>query len=127
MPLLAACSFNSQQRIFPLSLEPEVAPTGLNGTNTTWTSFYLSWESIDPGFIPGILRNYRVSYEIQDPGFNQAYDGDVLVGTRSTSFNLTDLIGLTNYKITVSGVTVKDGPGVEVYLKTNEGGKLISV
>ena len=43
------------------------------------------------------------------------------------SVNLTGLIGLTNYKITVCGVTVKDGPGVEVYLKTKEGSKLISL
>lgn len=99
----------------------------MNGTNTTWTSFYLSWESIDPEFIPGILRSYRVSYEIQDPGFNQAYDGDILVDGQDTSVNLTGLIGLTNYKITVNGVTVKDGPGVEVYLKTKEGGKAISL
>ena len=68
-----------------------------------------------------------MSYEIQDPGFNQAYDGDILVDGQDISVNLTGLIGLTNYKITVRGVTVKDGPGVEVYLKTKEGGKLISL
>ena len=97
----------------------------LNGTNTTWTSFYLTWDPIDPEFIPGILRSYRVTYEIQDPGFHHAYDGSFSVDSHGTSVNLTGLIGLTNYKITVSGTTVEDGPVVEVYLKTKEGGELL--
>ncbi len=67
-----------------------------------------------------------MTYEIQDPGFNQAYDGTISVDGSDTSVNLTGLIGLTNYKITVSGVTVTDGPLAEVYLKTKEGGELIS-
>ena len=65
-----------------------------------------------------------MSYEIQDPGFNQAYDGSISVDSSDTSVNLTGLIGLTNYKITVSGVTIKDGPPVEVFLQTHEGGEL---
>ena len=109
--------------LYKIYLEPEVAPLSLNGTNVTWTSFYLDWESIDPSFIPGVLRSYRVSYEIQDPGFHHAYDGFILVDSNETSTNLTGLIGLTNYKITVSGVTVKDGPVIEMYLQTKEGGK----
>ena len=68
-----------------------------------------------------------MSYEIQDPGFNQAYDGSILVKSPDTSVNLTGLIGLTNYKITVSGVTVSDGPPIEMYLQTNEGGELGSI
>lgn len=61
-----------------------------------------------------------------DPGFNGAYDGEILVNSQATSVNLTGLIGLTNYKITVNGVTNKDGPIVETFLQTVEGGEIIS-
>ena len=108
-------------------LEPEVSPPTMNGTNVTWTSVYLAWDPIDPVFIPGVLKSYRVTYEVLDPEyrqFNHAYDGSILVDAQATSVNLTGLIGLTNYKVTVNGRTVKDGPIVQVNLKTVEGGEI---
>ncbi|XP_028409028.1 uncharacterized protein LOC114531613 isoform X2 [Dendronephthya gigantea] len=104
--------------------EPEVSPRSMNGTNATWTSVYLTWDPIDPTFIPGVLRSYRVTYEVLDPEyeqFNHSYDGSILVDAQANSVNLTGLIGLTKYKVTVNGRTVKDGPIVQVNLKTVEG------
>jgi hypothetical protein len=108
--------------------EPEVSPANLNTTNTTWSSFYLTWDSIDAFFIPGVLRSYRITYKIIDPAFDQfngAYDGSFLVDSWTTAVNVTGLIGWSNYEVMVNGVTVKDGPGNFTYLQTEEGSKII--
>ncbi|XP_028392900.1 uncharacterized protein LOC114517402 [Dendronephthya gigantea] len=103
---------------------PEVSPTNLNTTNVTWSSFFLTWDPIDPSFIPGILRSYHIKYKIIDPRFTQfngIYDGSLLVDGNTTSVNVTGLIGWTQYEVLVTGVTIKDGPANITYLQTEEG------
>lgn len=115
--------------IFLSYLAPEVPPTNLNTTNITSSSFYLTWDPIDPSQIPGILRQHRITYKVIDPGYNQfngSYDGSFLVDSQATSVNVTGLIGFTNYEVMVNGVTVIDGPGNFTYLQTEEGSKKIS-
>ena len=116
--------------LFLSYLAPEVSPSHLNTTNITWSSFFLTWDPIDPLFIPGILRSYRITYKIIDPSFSQfngAYDGSFLVDSHATSVNVTGLIGWTNYEVMVNGVTVSDGPGNLTYLQTEEGSKTILI
>ena len=113
---------------FVFSLAPEVSPTNLITTNITSSSLHLTWDPIDPSQIPGILRSYRITYKVIDPGysrFNGLYDGSFLVGSQPTSVNVTGLIGLTSYEVMVNGVTVIDGPGNFTYSQTEEGSKKI--
>lgn len=100
----------------------------MHTTNITTSSFYLTWNPIEPSQIPGILRSYRITYKVIDPGytqFNGLYDGSFLVDSLDTSVNVTGLIGLTNYEVMINGVTIIDGPGNFTYLQTEEGSKKI--
>ena len=105
-----------------------MSPVNLNTTNITWSSFYLTWDPIDPSYIPGVLRSYRITYKVIDPGyseFNGAYDGSFLIKSSLTAANVTGLIGWTKYEVMVNGVTVSDGPGNLTYLRTEEGSKTL--
>lgn len=86
----------------------------------------MTWDPIDPSFIPGILRSYRIKYKIIDSRFKQfngIYDSSLLVDGRTTSVIVTGLIGWTKYEVVVTGVTIKDGPENITYLQTEEGSK----
>lgn len=105
---------------------PSMAPLDVTASNRSSTAIYVGWSPIPRRFVHGILMGYHVHYINTDPeGFGDVSRGVHITETGRTSALIRGLLKFTNYRIQVSGFTVKgDGPRSDVVVvKTEEDGK----
>ena len=105
---------------------PSMAPLDVTASNRSSTAIYVGWSPIPQQFIHGILMGYHLHYINTDPeGFGDVSKGIHTIETGRTSALIQGLLKFTNYRIQVSGFTVKgNGPRSDVVVvKTEEDGK----
>jgi len=103
--------------------KPSARPSDVYANNRSSTATYVEWPPIPKHFIHGILLGYHITYTNMDPdGFGDVSTGVHATGAGSTSTVIQGLLKFTNYRIQVSGFTVKgDGPlSHAVVVRTDE-------
>ena len=83
---------------------PSSSPTELSVSQTTSTSFYLSWVEPLPVYQNGLIRQYLINVTELDTGNYYSYS------TTATEFTVAFLHPYYYYTCSVAAVTVAAGP-----------------
>ena len=94
------------------------APQNLTGTSLHSQSIFLSWSP--PSLPNGVIREYRVNVTEVETGiiFTE-------ITTHATTIALDSLHPYYNYRCQVSAYSVEVGPYVDIYIRTQEDGKML--
>ena len=99
---------------------PEQPPSNFSAEQITESSIELQWSSPPFYSVPGIIRQYNLTYRnlnYTDDHFTQLnFDATV------TSHTIENLIGLTLYEINITSSTIIFGPWDSIRVLTKEGG-----
>lgn len=111
--------------MFPV---PQVAPSQVEGYNTSSTSIHVTWFPLNKSQVKGILTSYIVRYAPFDDSANVTDNQQVSVPVAETSIELDGLKKYTSYSITVSGATTDAGlESYPIIIKTSEDSKSINI
>lgn len=122
--LLTCVSFFLSLLSLSLSLVPDGPPQALTAVSNTSNSITLNWSPPLPIDINGVIDNYTIRYQILEQlGVNTVDSTINTVNTTDTMFTLTDLGNYTVYNVSVSAVTIGEGPSTSMTERTNQNGE----
>ena len=99
---------------------PSEPPQNVVGSFINSTSLLVNWTTPTETSHNGIIRNYIIRYSR-----SEMVDSDVLtVNSIGLSVVIVDLDEYTLYNVSVSAVTVADGPPASIQVRTDSDGEL---
>ena len=116
--------------LYIIFLMPIVAPASppldFNVTDTTPNTMSLSWSPPLIQDVNGVIDNYTIRYYITEQlGVDEVDDTVNTMVVSSTTATLTGLGNYTIYNISVSAVTVGEGPSTSLSQRTAQNGMML--
>lgn len=105
-------------------LAPEEPPSDFEAADITSSSIELQWSPPPSHAVPGILRQYNLTY--RNLNYTEDHLTELNVNAAVTSHTIDDLIGLTLYEINITSSTIFFGPWDTILVLTEEAGVLFS-
>ena len=104
-------------------LAPEEPPSDFGTLGITSSSIELQWSPPPSHAVPGILRQYNLTY--RNLNYTDDHLTELNVSAAVTSHTIDDLIGLTLYEINITSSTIFFGPWDTILVLTEEAGLLL--
>ena len=103
-----------------LHTAPVSPPQMLTGDFINSTSIQVTWAPPPEDDVNGIIREYIVRYSLVD-----GPSAETSLSTNETSVVIAELDEYTLYEVSVSAVTVAEGPADSVQVRTDSDGELV--
>ena len=103
---------------------PYKSPGNLTGDATSSTSIFVQWDALVLPNIRGILRGYRVYYEVAPGSVHGSVLRNTSVDISVTEAELFNLHKFTEYRIWVTAFTTREGElSDSIFVRTREDSK----